>query len=238
MTETSTTPILYSLRNCPYAMRARLALFASTQQVMLRDVVLTNKPDEMIAASAKATVPILVLAQSSGAVKVIDQSLDIMLWAFAESDPADILHKSVLNKSELSQSSSLPSTSLHSEMMNLIATFDDEFKECLNKYMAAKRYREDNVIELRQACEVYIASLELRLNLHSYFMSDHQSLADLALLPFLRKFARVERQWYLQSPYPNLRAWLNNYLQSAMFSKVMAKHPLWIDTHEAVLFPG
>ena len=67
-------------------------------------------------------------------------------------------------------------------------------------------------------------------------MSDKASLADIALLPFIRKFSKVERQWYLQSPYPKLRAWLNNYLQSRMFSKVMTQYPLWLEKRELVIF--
>ncbi|MFQ3288831.1 MAG: glutathione S-transferase, partial [Alteromonadaceae bacterium] len=65
-----------------------------------------------------------------------------------------------------------------------------------------------------------------------------ESLADIALLPFIRQFARIERQWYLQSPYPKLRQWLTNYLQSPMFTKVMAKYPLWLTNNEIILFGG
>ena len=133
-------PILYSLRNCPYAMRARLAIFKSQQPVALRDVVLTNKPAEMILASAKATVPILVLSkivQANGkkgaevTVKVIDESLDIMLWALNNSDPSDLLHSA--NPEILTQ------------MLALIADFDVEFKRHLEAYKCAKRYHEDNL---------------------------------------------------------------------------------------------
>jgi glutathione S-transferase len=68
-------------------------------------------------------------------------------------------------------------------------------------------------------------------------MSNNESLVDIALMPFIRQFAKVERQWYLQSPYPKLQAWLNHYLQSTMFSKVMSKHPLWLDSKQQVIFP-
>ena len=39
-----TFPILYSLRNCPYAMRARLAILLAQQTVELRAIVMQNKP--------------------------------------------------------------------------------------------------------------------------------------------------------------------------------------------------
>ena len=224
MTELNALPILYSLRNCPYAMRARIAIFKAQQSVLLRDLVLSNKPKALIAASAKATVPVLVLPNST----VIDESLAVMLWALKATDPDDLLHQH--NDDESTNKSAL------SAMLTLTQTFDDEFKVCLEQYKCAKRYREHNIVECRQACEQYIQQLEQRLNNHVFLMSDNESLADIALLPFIRQFARVERQWYLQSPYPKLKQWLNNYLQSPMFTKVMAKYPLWENNHTDVLF--
>lgn len=218
-------PVLYSLRNCPYAMRARLAIFKSTQQIELRDIVLSNKPEEMLAASPKGTVPVLVLEQGKGVAIVVDESLDIMLWALNESDPSDLLHKRLENGN---------SNNLE-EMLSLINIFDSEFKSSLEKYRCAKRYHEDNLLEHRHACEIYLHGIEKRLNRHSFIFSEKESLADIALVPFIRQFARVERQWYLQAPYPKLRQWLNNYLQSVMFSKVMTKYPLWLDTNETTI---
>jgi len=212
--EINNLPVLYSLRNCPYAIRARLAIYKSKQEIALIDVVLTNKPEEMITASPKGTVPILVLEQEGEPLKVIDESLDIMLWALKKADPDDLLH----NKQENTDTSKL------ADMLSLIAIFDNEFKTQLEKYRCAKRYHEDNLLEHRQACEKHLHIIEERLNQHSFIISDKESLADIALLPFIRQFAKVERQWYLQSPYPKLRQWLNNYLQSPMFSKVMAIH--------------
>lgn len=183
-----------------------MAIYKSKQVVELRDVVLSNKPPEMIAASAKATVPILVLNLST----VIDESLNIMLWALAESDPDSLL---------LAENTDA--------ILSLVHLFDSEFKPCLEAYKCAKRYHESNLQECRHACEVYIQDLEKRLSSHYYLIDENESMADIALLPFIRQFAKVERQWYLQSPYPNVKRWLNQYLQSVMFNKVMTKHPLW-----------
>jgi len=211
-------PILYSLRNCPYAMRARIGIHKAQLQIDLREVNLKQKPAEMIAASAKGTVPTLVLDDEQQSPTVIDESLEVMLWALAKNDPDNLLHS--FNQGSLPM------------MLALITLFDDEFKTCLNTYKAAKRYREDNVIECRQACEVFIQELENRLSRGSFLMSAQESLADIALIPFIRQFAKVERQWYLQAPYPRVRQWLNYYLQSAMFTKVMAKHELWVKMGE------
>jgi len=216
--------ILYSLRNCPYAMRARIAIYKAKQTVWLRDLVLSDKPREMLIASPKATVPVLVL--NNGAV--VDESLDVMLWALRETDPDDLLHRQMDNEKE----------SVLASMLLLINEFDDKFKACLEQYKCTKRYKEDNIEHYRTACEFYIKQLEQRLTQHLFLFSDKESLADIALLPFIRQFARVERQWYLQSPYPRVRQWLTNYLQSVMFTKVMAKYPLWLNKKEQILFGG
>ena len=217
-------PILYSLRNCPYAMRGRLGLYKAAQNVEVREVVLSNKPKAMIEASPKGTVPTLVLPNQDGTHTVIDESLDVMLWALHQQDPEDLLHSQ--------DPEALPA------MLKLIALFDDEFKTQLNAYKCAKRYRENNVVECRQACEVYLQDLENRLSANSreagldgqsnrFIFGTKESLADIALLPFIRQFSKVERQWYRESPYPNLKQWLNGYLQSVMFNKVMTQYALW-----------
>jgi glutathione S-transferase len=145
-----------------------------------------------------------------------------MLWVLKQSDPDNYLQHQ--DGDALAQ------------MLTLITTFDNEFKTCLEAYKCAKRYHEETLFEYRQTCEKYIQVLEQRLTQHDFLMSSKPSLADIALLPFIRQFARVERQWYLQSPYPHLRKWLNNYLQSPMFTKVMAKYSLWSPDHDAVIF--
>ncbi|WP_111977407.1 glutathione S-transferase [Algibacillus agarilyticus] len=227
-------PILYSLRHCPYAMRARIVIFKTKQKIILRDVDLRNKPADMLIASPKGTVPILVTSpevspqiQTDNTAKapspfVLEESLDIMMWAIKQSDPNNLSHRETPNALN--------------EMLDLINIFDNEFKTCLEQYKCAKRYHESNLEQQRAACTHYLDKLEVKLDQHAYLMSEHESLADLALLPFIRQFAKVERQWYLQSPYPNLKRWLNHYLQSRMFSKVMTKYPFWLDTQDVIIF--
>ncbi len=231
MNKTKALPVLYSLRNCPYAMRARIAVFKAKQAVLLRDVVLTNKPQEMLIASPKGTVPVLVLANGM----VIDESLAVMLWALTKTDPDNLMHSDVDGHIDDKADNVL------AEMLMLIHEFDHDFTACLDKYKCAKRYRkansrEDNIVQCREACELYIQQLEHRLTKHLFLISDRESLADIALLPFIRQFARVERQWYLKSPYSKVKQWLNHYLQSPMFTKVMTKYPLWLDNHDVIIF--
>ncbi len=223
-----TYPILYSLQNCPYAIRARLGLFLARQPFRLRAVDLKNIPAEMLAASAKATVPVLVIEggvkacdEGQAAVKVIDESLDIMFWALCNNDPQDLLYNAEPTASE--------------DILRLITRNDNEFIVDLENYKYSKRHHDFAQLYYRDQCERFVAHLEQRLNQHDFFVGNCPSIADYAILPFIRQFARVDRKWYLQAPYPNLRRWLGFQLQQPLFTKVMAKYPQWITQHEEFL---
>lgn len=213
-------PVLYSLQNCPYAIRARLALFKSQNRILLRAVKLNNKPTEMLNASPKGSVPILVINQHL----IIDESLDIMLWSLDENDPHNLLLCDTLNARQ--------------NMLDLIKQFETNFIPALSDYASAKRYHKVHLVECRTHCEAILQQLEARLTQHSFLFSNNESLVDIAILPFIRKFAKIERRWYQQSPYPNLRNWLNNYLQSKAFTKVMTKYELWLDSGKQYIFPS
>lgn len=212
-------PILYSLHRCPYAMRARMAILLAQQTVLLRDILMKNKPIEMLTASVKGTVPVLIFDDQS----VIDESLDIMIWALGKNDPQDLLYNN--------QSEAL------TEMKNLISRNDNEFVSNLKKYKVTARYHDIEEKFYRQKCELFIGELEQRLTEHAYIMGENPSLADFAILPFIRQFSRTNRQWYLQSPYPKLQRWLKSHIQSPLFGKVMTKYPQWLDHREDMLFP-
>ncbi len=226
-------PILYSLQHCPYAMRARMGILLADQGVRLRAIVLKNKPKEMLKVSPKGTVPILVIENEpkfnndleEGSIKdckVIDESLDIMLWALTKNDPGNLL----LNHQP----------AMFEKMMSFIRHFDGEFKSHLEKYKSAKRYHDDDKLSHREACTKDISQLEQKLSQHLYLMGDQLSLVDYAVLPFIRQFSRVERRWYLSSPYPKLKLWLKSHLESPLYSTVMTKHPLWSESNEDVIF--
>lgn len=218
-------PILYSLRQCPYAMRARIGLLLARQTVLLRDIVMKNKPPEMLAASQKATVPVLVLeGAANGVAKVIDESLDIMLWALHQSDPQNVLYS---DHAEV-----LP------QMLELINRYDNEFVGRLKKYKAAARYRDDNEVDYREQCHDGIVYLEQHLTANPFLFGDKPALADYAILPFIRQFSRVDRKWFQQAPYPNLQRWLNSHLQSPLYTKAMAKYPIWLEHRKDILFGG
>ena len=219
-------PVLYSLQNCPYAIRARIGLLLAQQPFWLRAVDLKNIPPEMLAASAKATVPVLVLDHKTNGLpgKVIDESLDIMFWALSQHDPNHLLYVDVPHAKQ--------------EIERLINRNDNEFITHLENYKYSKRHHDFAQLHYRDQCEHFIDHLEQRLSLHRFFLGNRPSVADYAILPFIRQFARVDRKWYLQAPYPNLRRWLDYQLQQPWFTKVMAKYPPWMTQHEEFLVGG
>ena len=217
----TTLPVLYSLQNCPYAMRARLAILLAQQKVQIRAITMKDKPAEMLLASPKATVPVLVI-ENGDEDKVVDESLDIMLWALNRNDPENLLYSH--------DPKALP------EMLKIIKENDDEFKPSLEKYKRAKRFHGDDLETCRLECEPFIQALEQRLALHEFFMGSTPSLLDYALLSFIRQFSRVNKAEFAHERYTNLRRWLSHHLQSQLFSRAMFKYPLWLDNHEECLF--
>lgn len=212
-----THPILYSLQNCPYAMRARLAILMSQQTVLIRAIVMKNKPAELLTLSPKGTVPVLVLSTEPN-THVIDESLDIMLWALNLSDPDNLLYAE--------DAKALP------EMLTIINENDQQFKPNLERYKRAKRFHGDDEEACRLQCEPFIQALEQRLSHQPFLMGSTPSLLDFALLPFVRQYSRVNRQHYRHGPYTHLQNWLKQHLQSRLFSKAMLKYPLWLETYE------
>ena len=195
---------LYSFRRCPYAMRARMALRYSGVAVDIVEVSLKAKPAEMLALSGKGTVPVL-----SADGRVIDESLDIMRWALAENDPQDWLLKDDPVAAE--------------QIAPLIEQNDQVFKVHLNRYKYAERYPEQPMEVYRTEGEVFLRRLDQLLEGRDYLLADHPSLADVALMPFVRQFAHVDREWFGQTPYLRLQAWLQRLLESDLFTSIMKK---------------
>ena len=195
---------LYSFRRCPYAMRARMALRYSEVALDIVEVSLKAKPAEMLALSSKGTVPVLNVDG-----QVIDESLAIMHWALAQHDPQDWL----LRDDPVGQAS----------MAALIEENDQVFKVHLNRYKYAERYPEQPMTFYRGEGERFLGKLEQLLEQRAYLLGAHPSLADVALMPFIRQFAHVDREWFAQSPYRRLQRWLQGFLDSALFTAIMKK---------------
>jgi glutathione S-transferase len=213
-------PTLYTFRRCPYAMRARMALSISHQQCWLREIILRDKPAEMTTLSPKATVPVLHLSDG----RVLEQSLDIMLWALEQDDPEHWLE---------------PETGTLSEIKAFIAELDGPFKHHLDRYKYAIRYEEDpNKVDHRAEASQILSTLNDRLNTQAQLFGDKPTLADFATFPFIRQFANTDRDWFDNQPLPNLQNWLEGHLTSDLFQSIMKKLPVWAQGDQEPLFPA
>ncbi|MEM8987685.1 MAG: glutathione S-transferase [Pseudomonadota bacterium] len=208
-------PILYSFRRCPYAMRGRMGLFAAGVQCELREVKLSNKPEAMLDASPKGTVPVLQLPDG----QVIEESLDMMAWALAKRDPHGWL------------------VADEGETRALIAENDGPFKHHLDRYKYPNRY-EDAVAQTHRAGgAAFLAKLETRLVDTPYLFGAAETLADVAIAPFVRQFANTDRIWFDAAPYPRLQTWLARFLSSPVFTAIMAdKLTPWTPGDAPILF--
>ena len=217
---TAALPILYSFRRCPYAMRARLALAVSGQACELREVVLKNKPQGLLQASPKGTVPVLVLPGG----QVLEQSLDIMLWSLARHDPEGWL---------------APSHGNVEDMLALIAECDGAFKQALDRCKYPSRYPDANLDAERARAVAWLGALEARLSSDQpslYLFGTHAALADMAIAPFVRQFAGIDAGWWAAQPWPRLQSWLAQWQASDLWASVMHKLPAWVDGTEGVPF--
>ena len=204
----SPLPILYSFRRCPYAMRARLALQAAGQAVEHREIALKNKPTEMLRASPKGTVPVLVLADGC----MLEESLDIMRWALGRNDAQGWLGGD---------------DAYREDAWDLIAQNDGEFKLHLDRYKYPHRYGLTDGLAHRELARGFLDLLQARLALHSYLAGARFGLADAAIAPFVRQFAHTATAWFAAQAWNHLAQWLQDFEASAAFAQVMEKHPVW-----------
>jgi glutathione S-transferase len=198
-------PILYSYRRCPYAMRARMALKYAGIQVEHREITLRDKPDSMLLASPKGTVPVLCIEEL-----ILDQSLDIMNWALAKSDPDGwkIVDISIAQ--------------------DWIERNDGPFKTLLDQYKYPNRYPELSQGEvLKEIQGLMLEPMENALQSSQYLLGNKMTWVDVAIFPFIRQFSMVNPQTFKELPFPLTREWLNQHLESELFNSVMDKYPVW-----------
>ena len=211
-------PVLYSFRRCPYAIRARLALRYAGIRCELREVALSDKPAAMLEASPKATVPVLVVDPGEPSEEVIDESLDIMLWALAQHDPDGWLQAD------------------RQLISNLIDANDDQFKHWLDRYKYPEWFEGATRAEALERCGSFLAALDERLQQGRYLCGDGPSLADMAMYSFIRQFAFVDIDAFRAGPYSAVVQWLDAFLASGLFVDVMEKYPVWQPGDEITVF--
>nr|WP_315459202.1 glutathione S-transferase [uncultured Sphingorhabdus sp.] len=205
-------PILYSFRRCPYAMRARMAVAVSGVEVELREVVLRDKPAEMLESSPKGTVPVLVLNDGT----VIDESLDVMHWALARHDPLSWL--------------------AHVDAERIAAN-DGPFKHALDRYKYPHRYDLADGLEHRALGLAHLTDLENALSSAPFLLGEQPGFTDIALFPFVRQFAATDTAWFDALPLPKVQAWLESLTGSALFAQIMGRYPQWKAGDAITIFP-
>ncbi len=217
-------PILYSFRRCPYAIRARLAVLAPGLLVELREVELRHRPRELLAASPKGTVPVLVLPDGT----VLEESLEVMAWALDQHDPGDWRR----------QGADAAALAQRRHIAALITCNDAQLKPHLDRFKYASRYPDSDPLEHRQASLVILRQWSELLEAGGWLLGGRPSLADLAVLPFVRQFRLVDPTWFdgLEALGP-LQAWLGRFLASAELAVVLAPCSPWREGDGARLFP-
>ena len=208
-------PILYSFRRCPYAMRARMALYYSKINYEHREILLRNRPEKLYQLSPKGTVPVLELPSGD----VIDESFDIMKWALSINDPEIWFDK---NKEE---------------QLDLIKLNDNKFKKWLDMYKYHVRFPEYPLEYYRKECEKILDIYEDRLKDKSFFFGATISIADVAIMPFIRQFSNVDIGFF-NNRFTFLSKWKQSLISLEIFSKMMNKFEVWEEDKkgESILF--
>ena len=205
------TPILYSFRRCPYAMRARLAILSAGIRVELREIVLRDKAPEFLATSPTGTVPCLKTD-----TKTIDESLHIMAWALAQNDPETLMQQPP-------------------EAYELMAHCDGPFKHALDRTKYKTRYPNENPEHHLKTATEFLITLDRQLAPNLY--GDSLKLADIAILPFVRQFAHIDQNWFYAQPWSNLIDWLDRFKSSDRFVAIMQKYQKWENSDARIFFP-
>lgn len=183
-------------------MRARLAVAVSGVAVEPREILLRDKPAAFLTASPSGTVPCLVTEQG-----VIDESLDVMVWALRQHDPEGWLD--------------MPDAG-----WAWIKRADGPFKRSLDRVKYAVRYEAAEVDAARADAVQFFEDLEAQLGA---WMFARASIADYALLPFVRQFAHIDTAWFAAQPWPRVQAWLARFETSDRFGAIMEKRAVWVE---------
>lgn len=198
-------------------MRTRMAIMASGQKLELREVVLRDKPAHMVSISPKATVPVLLFENG----EVLEESLEIMDWALGLNDPLKLLPQTEDEKAISAR---------------LIAQNDGPFKQALDRYKYPNRYDEVDGDEERAKGSAFLIELDERLSETSFLLGEDRRYVDIALLPFVRQFANVDRTWFDDQPWPNILRWLEAGLKAPLFKDTFQKYPQWHEGDAPVYF--
>ena len=210
----SQPPVLYSFRRCPFAIRARLALMVNNIQYELREILLSDKPSEMLDVSPKGTVPVLVLSDG----QVIDQSIEIMIWAYEQGGRVGLI-------SDVASSV-------------FIDSVESNFKYHLDRYKYDARYEPNEKMMHREAAFLVLNKILPELK-ELLAVDDPLTFVDYAILPLVRQFRLADATWFdNQDNLSWYRLRLFKLLESNEFIISMEKHPLFLGQKNSHLIEG
>lgn len=195
-------------------MRARLAIQSSGIKVQLREIVLRDKAPQFLASSAKGTVPVIVAEN-----KLIEESYEIMLWALSQSDPEGWLK--------------MPDAGY-----DWISRNDGPFKRALDHIKYSVRFPKIDLVNERDSAVKFLCDLNVQLSYNLWMFGKNCSLSDMAILPFVRQFANVDKVWFDSQDWQHLHRWLSSFLISDRFSSVMIKYEKWVLGNPKEFFPN
>jgi len=189
-----------------------MALAYTNIDVELREISLRDRPKELYDVSSKATVPVLITSDGL----VIDESLDIMLWSL----------KNDSNQTWLPED--------HKTELDMIGKNDIVFKKWLDRYKYHDRYPENSKEFYRDKCHDILFDYNNQLNKKKYLSSNHLSIVDVAIFPFVRQFSHIDYQWF-ENNYRKLELWFKEISSSKLFLSVMKKYDIWDNEKQGLL---
>lgn len=193
--------LIYSFRRCPYAIRARLALRISKIDFINEEINLKDKSSLFLKVSPKGTVPVLVLNNG----KIIDESIDIMFWAFKE--------KRLNNLFEYR----------NKEQMELIQKMESDFKPHLDIFKYSNNSKSPKKKKAKINCEKFLKKLENLLKKNKFLFHSSPLISDYAIVPFIRQFFFSDKSYFNNIKFSNLSKWLEEIISSPIFIEVMNK---------------
>jgi len=185
-----------------------MALLLNDVVVEHREISLKNRPKELYSISPKGTVPVLHLSNNI----VIDESHDIMLWAF-KNNSSDFITE---------------------DNLNVINNNDADFKYYLDRYKYYDRFPEHDQNYYRTKCDEFLLVIDNKLKKQKYLNSDLIGFIDLSIFPFIRQFTHVD-PLYLPEHYPAINVWLNLIANSRIFKNVMHKYDFWTPNDNSLI---
>ena len=188
-----------------------MALAESGITIELREISLKDRPSSLYQISSKGTVPVLQINQN----KIIDESIEIMLWAINQSN-LDWLDKNPKGQ------------------LDIIKSNDTDFKYWLDRYKYADCYPEDTIHEYQNECKKILLSYENILDKKYYLYDNKYQLADIAIFPFIRQCENVDQNWF-NINFPNLTAWIKKIKSSNLFIATMDKYQIWNQIDDGVI---